>query len=589
MFRGFRPLRGTEPEPEALAPDAESLGHEMRRSAGIGDAPVDAAAPPIAPRGPAPASLGPVPTIANASEADAFEPENRTRDGASDVFRNFAADEADRRDPEHPAVRQSPLITSGYVDDNSPSASDARFVDAPAAEMLVPKLEDDDEPTVTAPVLRERPAMDDRWHGTSEGEGAGVDAVSLDETPQRTAPAGDQVYRSPLYPVASNPWQQQAPREAQPQAAPGASNPWQQQAPGEAQPQAAPVASNPWQQQAPREPEFEADPVTSIPSLDDLIMDGAESARGEDRGGFFSRLFGKQGKSGPVEGQPAAPMPVNTPQEPPTEAVRVGPAPSWAIPAPEPESLSEAVPEQPAVHEGYRNDFSPAAPEPMPIADPGSYGPASRETPIDDDDRAPQWTMLSPLSSPSPLPYAERQGFGEMPSHPGPVDSLPVEPRYVTPAVNDPQAGAPSALGHDPLGTVYSPDQLARPLGWETAGASALQAAAPDSAIEYRPVVQISPDSNSMGQEDYASAVFSELSSLASQRPQVETTRAGLAKRTPVAREIVPDEPVQGPPTPPRDAEAVRNRFLAFYSGTQRARDDVRNFNNSTQGSLTEP
>ena len=136
---------------------------------------------------------------------------------------------------------------------------------------------------------------------------------------------------------------------------------------------------------------------------------------------------------------------------------------------------------------------------------------------------------------------------------------------------------------------MYSPDQLARPLGWETAGASALQAAAPESATEYRPVVQISPDSSSSGQEDFASAVFSELSSLAAERPKVETTRAGLAKRTPVPREVVPDEPVQAAPSAPRDAEAVRSRFSAFYSGTQRAKDDVQNFNNSTQGSLTEP
>ena len=80
------------------------------------------------------------------------------------------------------------------------------------------------------------------------------------------------------------------------------------------------------------------------------------------------------------------------------------------------------------------------------------------------------------------------------------------------------------------------------PSGWEAAGASALQAAAPESATEYRPVVQISPDPSSAGQEDFASAVFSELSSLAAERPKVETTRAGLAKRTPVEREEEPEE-----------------------------------------------
>ena len=602
VFRGFRPLRGIETEPAALAPDAESLGHAMRRGIGSGDALVDGAVPTMADYEPAPLRTGPVPTIANGRAAEAFEPEDRTHDRASDVMRNFAADEADRRDPEHPTVRQSPLITTGYVEDNALSAADSRAVDEPFAEMLVPMLEDDDEPMVTAPYNRERPIGDDRWTGADDG--AGVDAVSLDEAPQRSAPARAAAYRSPLYPVAPNPWQQQVRREAQSQAAP-----------------VAPVAGNPWQQQVPREAQFEADPVTSVPSLDDLIMDGAGSARGEERGGFFSRLFGKQGKSELSEHPAAAPMPYSAPQGPPPEAVTMSPAPSWAMPAPEPEpepepsvaqaarqpfgstSLSEAAPqenwavaEEPPVHGGYRDDFSPATPmpapvqEPAPVADRSPYGSAGGENPVQDEDLAPQWTMLPPLSYPNPAPYADGSGFGAAPIQPGQVDSRYGAPsRYDMPTGNAQQNPAQSAFGADHPGVVYSPDQLARPLGWETAGASALQAAAPESATEYRPVVQISPDSSISGQEDFASAVFSELSSLAAERPKVETTRAGLAKRTPVAREVVSDEPVQAAPSAPRDAEAVRSRFSAFYSGTQRAKDDVQNFNDSTQGSLTEP
>src|SRR5690606_24689769 len=65
----------------------------------------------------------------------------------------------------------------------------------------------------------------------------------------------------------------------------------------------------------------------------------------------------------------------------------------------------------------------------------------------------------------------------------------------------------------------YSPDQLARPLGWEAAGASALQAAAPETATEYRPLVQIDPEP--IGDGDFASDAFSELSSLAMERPKV--------------------------------------------------------------------
>ena len=101
VFRGFRPLRGNETEPEALAPDAESLGHAMRRGAGIGEE-LDGAEPAIAPSEPAPAGTGSVPTVASSRGAEAFEPEDRTRDRTSDVMRNFAADEADRRDPGNP-------------------------------------------------------------------------------------------------------------------------------------------------------------------------------------------------------------------------------------------------------------------------------------------------------------------------------------------------------------------------------------------------------------------------------------------------------------------------------------------------------
>ena len=109
----------------------------------------------------------------------------------------------------------------------------------------------------------------------------------------------------------------------------------------------------------------------------------------------------------------------------------LSPAPAWAIPAPEPEprveqvapqpfgatSLYEAAPqensvsaEEPEEHERYREDFSPVAPvptpaptpapEPVPVAHPDSFGPSSGETPVADEDLAPQWTMLPPLTYP---------------------------------------------------------------------------------------------------------------------------------------------------------------------------------------------
>ena len=214
------------------------------------------------------------------------------------MLRNFAADAADRRDPGHPTVRQSPLITTGYVEDNSPSAADARVLEEHLDEMLVPKLEDDDEPIAVAPATDNVPPWTTVGMG-HRGEAAGVDSVSLDETPQQSAPAEAPVHRSPLYPAARTLAAAGAADAQRPRSAPVAPNPWQQQVPQEAQSQVAPVAPDDWQQQGPREAQFEADPVASVPSLDDLIMDGAGSARSsEERGGFFSRLFGKQGKSG---------------------------------------------------------------------------------------------------------------------------------------------------------------------------------------------------------------------------------------------------------------------------------------------------
>ncbi|NTV39426.1 MAG: hypothetical protein HGA51_05650 [Demequinaceae bacterium] len=630
VFRGFRPLRGTEPEPEAPVAGAESLGHAMRRAAPVADAPVDlfaptaepaaapyepAAAPyepaaaPYEPARTVAAGTGALPTVAAPQEAAAFEPEDGTRDRASDVMRNFAADEADRRDPLNLTVRQSPLITTGYVEDDVVGAQDVRGAGDLFSGMLVPQLEEDDEPAATS-LYGQRSTVDDRWSGARDG--AGVDEVSLDEPPARTEPEAAPAYRSPLYPAAgANPWQRQVPREEPapeaPVASPAPANQWPQQA--QPQPVSGPPA-NPWQQQAPREAQFEADPVTSVPSLDDLIMDGAGTGRGEDRGGFFARLFGKQGKSGLPDGQA---VPFSAPQSRPAEFAVTHAAPAWAMPTPEPEPerrVEAAAPQtfaaQPVVEsapsEGwvaaedtyaqpsFGGGFAPLAPEPVVPPEQGPYGHATEGGHGNRDDLAPQWTMLPPMPLENPSQYAASPSFGAAQSQPQQGASPYGQPsRYDMPVAQAQQQGEPGMFDQHAPGMGYSPDQLARPLGWETAGASALQAAAPESATEYRPVVQISPDSGSLGQEDFASAVFSELSSLAAERPKVETTRAGLAKRTPVAREVVREEPVQSAPAEPRDAEAVRSRFSAFYSGTQRAREDVHSFNESTQGSLTEP
>ncbi len=74
------------------------------------------------------------------------------------------------------------------------------------------------------------------------------------------------------------------------------------------------------------------------------------------------------------------------------------------------------------------------------------------------------------------------------------------------------------------------------------------------------------------------SEVFSELSSLSAERPKVEKTQAGLAKRRaegapPVEVTPIEQEPAATPAN--RDADQMRERFSSFYSGTQRARRDV--------------
>ena len=630
VFRGFRPLRGNEEEPVAVQPDAESLGHAVRRGAPAAETAVEAdvsrvgdsgttpehvvrptapfapvAASQVAPEPVRPESVRPEPVMRPTApvvpvaaspvapepvrpDSQSFQPVEAANDRSFDVMRNFAAEEADRRDGRVPIVRQSPLIQSGYVEDSAEDAEGATPIAALSAGMLVPQLEDyDDE---DAPPVRERtfrtPSLE-----PDEDAPAGVTSVSLNEAPA---------------PVASVAAAQSAPQNAAPvpSAAPYAP---QNAAPvPSAAAYRSPLYPAPATQSAPQEPRFESDPVASVPSLDELIMDGAGSAHSEYRGGFFSRLFGKSGKASEPTVHPAAPStpgmtfgPVGEPKP------AVKPASPWLVladesqaqptkveppPAPTPEPRPEPVyyaanpdHEWPAAapdHEWPSAAPVPERPEapaevaqraPEPAA--GQFAPLGGASPAGGSDAGPQWTMLPPsmYAAPAagatsvPTPRAEHVTF----------DSLP------------PQEPANAFTSHD-SGTTYSPDQLARPMGWEAAGASALQAAAPESATSYRPVVQITPEAGESGDQDYASAVFSELSSLAAERPKVEKTRAGLQKRTPVAREEVAPEPEHHEVQLPRDAEAVRTRFSAFYSGTQRARDDAQNLSGSTQDSLTE-
>ena len=583
VFRGFRPLRGNDGEAVDSGADGESLGHEVRRGAGVGDQAqgIDVATPasgeiqsaPVLPSR-TPASQAPA-VQAPAPQSDAapsgFEPVEAEADRSIAVMRNFAIDASDRGGDRAPISRQSPLIRTGYDDDFQRDADGPGPAAPGVTEMLVPQLEADDEP---APVAREQRVEAASAHAPEPVvQSAGVESVSLYEdqapmafqvAPQVAAPnpmvsaptvARASAYASPLYPAPS-----------------------------------APVRPSPR-----IEPQFEADPVTSVPSLDELIMDGAGPAQSDYRGGFFSKLFGKGGKAENLPGQDAAPAPEARPI---ADVAPPRPAVSWMTPAEQPaeqpearrvdvEPRSEFVPKDAApqvqdvsaasAYEPSKAEaeFAPALPAmpampAMPAAAPSPFGGFS---PAAQDDEGPQWSTLPTDGHANTAPVAAE----------APVSHFaPAAPEYRAPFAT------PSEFAVAELGTTYSPDQLASPLGWEAAGASALQAAAPEAATSYRPVVQISPESGESADVDYVSAVFSELSSLVSERPKVATTRAGLTKRTPVAREKPAPEPEQAVAQAPRDAEAVRSRFSAFYSGTQRARDDAHHSHGTTHDQHTE-
>ncbi len=133
----------------------------------------------------------------------------------------------------------------------------------------------------------------------------------------------------------------------------------------------------------------------------------------------------------------------------------------------------------------------------------------------------------------------------------------------------------------EPAPARVTPEQLAEPTGWESAGESALAASDKAAPTVYQPVIDTEHSSGRSFADDEADltrSVFSELNSLSESRPKVDKTKAGLQRRQRPADapdEVTPieDEVTLAPKE--RDAEAVRDRFSSFYSGTQRAREDA--------------
>lgn len=570
VFRGFRSLRGDD-DVATLAPDSDSVDHALRRA-------LPAMNPLTQTSEPAPVpALEPDADEFGADQQETRSPEQDAPHGATSPF---AVEAADPRHRESPIVRQSPLIATGFTNEDADLPSASEREEAPTPFMAIPALEDD-EP---------EQALPSPWSQPGESLGAGVESVALDDIPYpqppSTEPLGEKeaveaseahaapTFDSPLYPAADN---TEAPAAPSPTGIPG--DDWQQ---------------GPEDQR----PQFESDPVTSVPSLDDLFSDMSHSEGSQERESFFARVFGRGRKR---DGEPEG----NVSQQPESVAAGADFPPSAGPPVDEPADLEPtwqgSVPTTSLDEDHEPSQFEPSDFEPSPF-EPSDFEPSRSDgsplvsEPWQPEDTAtligqsPDADVTGPESPALPTPSAPDMGpVGFVPEVTG-DESFEAEWPTAAPTAAADSADSHAVLSPGGVPMAYSPDQLASPLGWEAAGESALQAAAPDTATEYRPVVQINSDQQAEGSVDYASEVFSELSSLAAERPKVEKTRAGLVKRTPVEREAEPESTADvAAPDVPRDAEAVRNRFSSFYSGTHRAREDVKNFNDSTQGSLTEP
>lgn len=278
-----------------------------------------------------------------------------------------------------------------------------------------------------------------------------------------------------------------------------------------------------------------------------------------ERSGFFGKLFARDGES-------------QLPQAPQAPTGQVPFAPVNPAPA------AQAFPAAPESFPAPVQSFAPvASPTPQYEAPPvsGVFHPGPvPETQVAYQAPEPTWATVTPeqhWASVQAVPVAS-----ETPSH-GFAVWQPTADQAAPAAVSSEWGTVPQDAYAQAPAVMYSPDQLARPLGWEQAGESALQATAPDVEHVYRPVVEVAADSSIPQAEDVASAVFSELSSLVAERPKVEKTRAGLIKRTPVAPAPQEEPEPAALPDASRDADAVRSRFSAFYTSTRRNRSDVDN------------
>ncbi|MDE0572020.1 ATP-binding protein [Demequina sp. B12] len=476
-----------------------------------------------------------------------------------------------------PAAADAPVDPAPYSVPEVDSAPEAASsVDAmpevsaaPADAFVVPMLEEDE------PQAEEVPAF-----SPATNPFAPVFAAEAEPQPASSAPEIED--REPAY----EPWEQQAPAAQEPQAphygsydSPAAATP---AAPFQPEPQqqspfgAAPLAPTPWTGSGATDSPT-GSPVSAAsadaPQLDALIQSAVEE---DHKPGFFSRLFGRGPREDKVEQvaeSPASAAGVSfnpIAAAPHSSARSAASAPEPSMPPARPSFMpsAEAAPsyEAPAAAPSASGGWAPQATPSQPEPEPAPFVPSAPE-PVSE---APQAFEPAPQSF-QPAP----QSFEPAPQafEPAPQSFEPAPQAFQPEAVRDQWGQSESA----DEGASFSPDDLARATGWEAAGQSAIQAAEPEVSSGYQPIIQ--PEPLPDDEPDMTSAVFSELSSLAAERPKVEKTRAGLQKRRPADAPPVEVKPLAAEPTATpsadRDAEAVRHRFSSFYSGTQRARSDV--------------
>ncbi|WP_084104558.1 ATP-binding protein [Demequina sp. NBRC 110056] len=540
------------------------------------------------------------------TSADAYEPTLAADSGAPMVIPSLEADDepvtdsvsapepASAPEPVLGGVDQVSLDEDEYAGPGVPSAPEPAFDAAPSApEALAWEQSAPEAPSAVSPAPFAASSPEPFTAAQADDAAPAPWATSAQEPTAPEAPA----YEAPAY-------------EAEAPEAPAVETPAFEGPAAVSAPEPQAIADDPPVGFAAPAPAYgevanpasaqpaDAAPATTSPSLDDLIQSAVDEDT-EQRPGFFARLFGRGNKkaagaavAGVAAGAAAtaatrssAPSQPSTPTFEPVAANE--PAPSAPSPtlgaAPSAPSLYPSAPSAPSTTGFTPEPLPQSAPEPAsaptgfspePIAEPASE-PVNEapSAPVEE----PQAPWLSAPTSFAPEPQA--QPVAEAPAAPSAPTSFAPESQAQPVAEDFPAAESDWSPYQETAGAqpgAYTPEQLAKPEGWEAAGASALQAAEPEVATSYQPVIQ--PDAG--GGEDM-SAVFSELSSLASERPKVEKTRAGLQRRRPsnaAPVEVKPiEESVEIAPAE-RDADAVRNRFSSFYSGTQRAKDDVATF-----------